>query len=550
MFIPKLFTCLKGYSKRSFFSDLNAATVVAVIAFPLAIALGISSGVEPGAALYTAVVGCFIVSLLGGSRVQIAGPTGAFVVIVYGIIQKHGISGLFFATILGGMIMIIMGLFRLGTLIKFIPYPITTGFTSGIAVVIFSTQIKDFLGLHVKTGENVPADFIHQWSFYIQHINTINWWAFSISILSFICIMLWPKISKRIPGSLIVVVLATLFSVAMKHISGNDIVDTIGSRFGEIKLSITPFDISAISFDTFKNLLLPSITIAILGSVESLLSAVVADGMIGGNHRSNMELVANGVANIVTGFTGGIPVTGAIARTAANVKNGGRTPIAGICSALILLAISVLFLPLIKLIPMCALAAILVGVAYNMGEWDYFVRFKTIPKSDYFVFIVTFLLTIFFDLVTGILVGLVLAAFLFMKRMVDISDTDLLGQIKDDRYDRPLPAYELPEKTVLYEVRGPFFFGAAEKFGKTMRSFKQEHKIIIMKMDKVPAIDATGLNAFMRFTSDAARGDCKIVVCGLDKQPRQLLVKAGAAVDIVDTIEEAIAKAKELILSL
>lgn len=549
MFVPKLFTCLKGYSKNSFFSDLNAAFVVAVIAFPLAIALGISSGVEPGAALYTAVVGCFIVSLLGGSRVQIAGPTGAFVIIVYGIIQKHGLSGLFFATILGGLIMVLMGLFRLGTLIKFIPYPITTGFTSAIAVVIFSTQIKDFLGLHIKTGESVPADFIHQWGFYLQHISAINWWAVGISIVSLAIIMVWPKIVKRLPGSLVVVVLSTLFCVIMKHVTGSDVVDTIGSRFGEIKLAVSFFDFKSISLDTVKALLLPSITIAILGSVESLLSAVVADGMIGGNHRSNMELVANGIANMATGFTGGIPVTGAIARTAANVKNGGRTPIAGICSAIVLLILSALLLPLIKLIPMCALAAILVGVAYNMGEWDYFVRFKTIPKSDYFVFIVTFLLTILFDLVTGILVGLVLAAFLFMKRMVDISQTDLLGNIKDEKHDNPLPTYELPDKTVLYEVRGPFFFGAAEKFGKTMRSFKQDHKVIIMKMDRVPAIDATGLNAFMRFSNDAAKRDCKIIVAGLDKQPSQLLHKEGAIVEIVSTMEEAIAKAKELSVS-
>lgn len=561
MLVPKLFTTLKGYRFQNFLSDLNAGAVVAVIAFPLAIALGIASGVAPGAALYTAIIGCFLVSLLGGSRVQIAGPTGAFVVIVYGIVQKYGISGLMLATMMGGLLMIFMGLIRLGSLIKFIPYPITTGFTAGIALVIFTTQLKDFFGLQLKQGEIFPAHFLQQWQFLLLHLKTVNLFAVGIALFSILLLLMWPRFVKKIPASLVVVVLTTTITLFLEKFLGRPPVDTIGSRFGSISLSVQLFDFHTLSLETVKNLFLPAMTIALLGSIESLLSAVVADGMIGGNHRSNMELIANGIANLTCGLTGGIPVTGAIARTAANVKNGGRTPVAGLLSALILLLLSLLLLPVIKLIPMASLAAILMVVAYNMGEWSYFVQFRKIPKSDYAVFLLTFFLTLFFDLIVGIFAGLMLASLLFMKRMANLSETinetDLLGQGKRDpqkehdwlKQDKPLPEYDLPPSVSLYEIRGPFFFGAAEKFATTMRSFKQDHSIIILKMDRVPAMDATGLNAFLRFKNEMQRRGCKIVVAGLNPQPKKFIKKEGAVVLLCDTIEEAIESVEKLLES-
>lgn len=559
MLVPKLFTTLKGYRFQHFLSDLNAGAVVAVIAFPLAIALGISSGVAPGAALYTAIVGCFLVSLLGGSRVQIAGPTGAFVVIVYGIIQKYSLSGLMLATMMGGIFMIFMGLIGLGSLIKYIPYPITTGFTSGIATVIFTSQMKDFFGIRIQQGEVFPAHFLQQWKFLLLHVQTINGFAVGIAFFSFLFLLLWPRFVKKIPASLVVVVLSTLFVVFLKKILGKAPVETIESRFGSISLSAQLFDFRTLSFDTVRTLFFPAITIALLGSIESLLSAVVADGMIGGNHRSNMELIANGIANLVCGLTGGIPVTGAIARTAANVKNGGRTPVAGLMSAILLLILSLLLLPVIKLIPMASLSAILVVIAYHMGEWSYFIQFKKIPKSDYAVFLLTFLLTLFFDLIVGIFAGLMLASLLFMKRMSNLSETinetDLLGHRKKENFkeydwskrDKPLPDYDLPPSVSLYEIRGPFFFGAAEKFATTMRSFKQEDSIIILKMDQVPAMDATGLNAFLRFKAEMQKHGCKIVIVGLNPQPKRFIKKEGAVVHFSETMDEAIEAVKQLL---
>jgi sulfate permease, SulP family len=406
MFVPKLITCLKNYSKQQFIKDFTAGLIVAIIAFPLSIALAIASGVSPEKGLYTAVIGGFIISFLGGSRVQIGGPTGAFIVIVYGIIEKYGFDGLMVATIIAGVILILMGILRFGSVIKYMPYAITTGFTCGIAVTIFSTQIKDFFGL---TMDKVPSEFIPKWTAYVKATNTIDMKSLLIGLLSIAIILYWPKITKKIPGTLAAIVVSTLVNLVF-----NLKVDTIGSRFGSISAKLPAVSVPHIDLNMVYNLLLPGITIAVLAGVESLLSAVVADGMVDGKHRSNMELVAQGTANIVSVLFGGIPVTGAIARTAANVKNGGRTPVAGIVHSIMLFAIMLVFLPYMKLVPMTTLAAILIVVSYNMGEWEEFKKLSKMAKSDASVFLVTFFLTILIDLVAAIGAGMALHLILVM----------------------------------------------------------------------------------------------------------------------------------------
>ncbi len=406
MFIPKLLTCLKDYSKDQLIKDLTAGLIVAIIAFPLSIALAIASGVSPEKGLYTAIIGGVIVSLLGGSRVQIGGPTGAFIVIVYGIIGEYGFDGLVIATIIAGVLLILMGLLRFGNLIKFIPYSIVTGFTSGIAITIFSTQIKDFLGLNM---DKVPSEFIPKWLAYFKSASTIDLKSLLIGALSIGIILIWPKISKKVPGTLASIIIATVINLAF-----NLKVETIGSRYGSISASLPTLSFPSINLAVIYKLLMPGITIAFLAGVESLLSAVVADGMVNGKHRSNMELIAQGTANIFSVLLGGIPVTGAIARTAANVKNGGRTPIAGIVHSISLFLIMLIFLPYMKLVPMTTLAAILIVVSYNMGEWEVFKDLFKMQKSDAVVFLVTFTLTILIDLVAAISVGMVLHLILSM----------------------------------------------------------------------------------------------------------------------------------------
>jgi SulP family sulfate permease len=537
MLVPKLVTCLKGYTKEQFLRDIVSGIIVAIIALPLSIALAIASGVSPEKGLYTAIFGGFIVSLLGGSRVQIGGPTGAFVVIVYGIVQKYGLDGLIVSTMMAGVFLIIIGFLKLGSFIKFIPSSITTGFTSGIAVVIFSTQIKDLLGLNIKA---VPSEFIGKWEAYISNIGTINFSATFIALLTLAIIIAWPKINKKIPGTFVAIIIVTIITSVFKLP-----INTIGKQFGHISSALPSFTLPKINMQMINELLMPSLTIAILGGVESLLSAVVADGMIGGRHRSNMELIAQGTANIFSAAFGGIPVTGAIARTAANVKNGGRTPVAGIVHSIGLLIILLICMPYVKLIPMSSLAAILVMVSYNMGEWTVFKKVFKAPKSDSLVFIVTFILTIVLDLVVAIGVGVVLASLLFMKKMAEVTEVKyVLDDIKDLE-DNSLNEYKsISENVAIYEITGPFFFGAASKFVSAIREMGQPPKILIVKMTKVPYMDSTAYNSFEMLNEMCTNNNTRLMILDAQEQPMKMLRKYGF-VDIIgeenfcSTLDEA-----------
>lgn len=545
MFIPKLFTCLKNYSKEQFIKDVTAGIIVAIIAFPLAIALAISSGVSPEKGLHTAIIGGFIISLLGGSRVQIGGPTGAFIVIVFGIIQKFGLDGLIVATLIAGIFLLIMGFFKFGSMIKYIPYPITTGFTSGIAITIFSTQIKDFLGL---TMDKVPSEFAPKWIAYFKSMNTINYKSLLVGALSLAIIIFWPKINKKIPGTLIAIIGATVLTSVL-HID----IETIGSRFGSISAALPTISIPNVNLNMIKELLVPGLTIAILAGVESLLSAVVADGMIGGKHRSNMELVAQGAGNICSALFGGIPVTGAIARTAANVKNGGRTPVAGIVHSVVLLIIMMLFLPYMKLVPMTCLAAILIMVSYNMGEWEAFKRLAKAPKSDAIVFLVTFFLTIFMDLVIAIGVGIVLSSFLFMRRMSDVTDIKcVLDASEDDDTLELSNDLKVSKDISFYEINGPFFFGAADKFVNVVREMSFASKVLILRMSHVPAMDASAYHALDMLYDMCKKNNTMLILSELQEQPYSMLKKYGF-VDLIgeenfcENTEEGILRANALL---
>ncbi|WMJ80784.1 sulfate permease [Clostridium sp. MB40-C1] len=520
MLVPKLFTCMKGYTKEQFIKEIIAGFIVAVIALPLSIALAIASGVSPEKGLYTAIIGGFIVSFFGGSRVQIGGPTGAFIIIVYGIVQKYGITGLTVATMMAGIFLIIMGIFKFGHAIKYIPYPITTGFTSGIAVCIFSTQIKDLFGLSIQT---VPAQFIPKWASYISHASTINLQATFIGILSIAIILLWPKINKKVPGTLIALIVTTLMTIFFKLN-----IETIGSRFGNISSKLPTIAVHNINMSMINELILPALTIAILAAIESLLSAVVADGMIGGNHRSNMELVAEGLANLFSGLFGGIPVTGAIARTAANVKNGGRTPITGIFHAIFLLLIMLLFMPYVKLVPMTSLAAILIVVSYNMGDWQVFKRLKKAPKSDAVVFLIAFFLTVLLDLVVAIGIGVVVASFLFMKRMADYAEVKCLVNEEDDEdYMQLINTVEKPDEISFYEIKGPFFFAAASKFVGVTKGLKAKQNVLILKMSKVSTIDATGYHELENLYEICKSQNTELIILKLKKPVLKVLEKYG-----------------------
>lgn len=539
-FQPKIMSILGNYTKQQFFKDVTAGVIVAIIALPLSIALAISSGVSPEQGLFTAIVAGFLISLLGGSRVQIGGPTGAFMVIVYGIVKQYGMDGLIASTIMAGIIMVILGLFKMGSIIKFIPYPITTGFTSGIALVIFSSQIKDFFGL--KIGE-VPAEFVLKWKIYIENFNTFNIESLALGILSLIIIIFWPKINKKIPGTLIALVVSTLLASFFSLD-----VETIGSKFGHISSSLPAPSLPQISFDAFKNLVAPAFTIAILGSVESLLSAVVADGMINGKHRSNMELVAQGIANVGSGIFGGIPATGAIARTVANIKNGGRTPVAGMVHAVTLLFILVTFMPLASMIPLSSLAAVLVIVAYNMSEWRAFKALFKAPKSDIFILMTTFFLTVFLDLVKAIEIGMVISALLFMKRMSDVAKIEELD-LSQENFD--LKADEMPENVQVYEVNGPFFFGAADKFMDTLKGIGSHVDFVVLGLEKVPAMDATAIQAFRIFIEICKKNKTRLVLHGIQTQPQDVLEKSElyeiiGSENIFDNLEDALEYVKRL----
>jgi SulP family sulfate permease len=548
MFVPKLFVTLKSYTRKQFAADLIAGIVVGIVALPLAIAFAIASGVSPEKGLYTAIVAGFIISALGGSRVQIGGPTGAFIVIVYGIVQKYGVDGLTMATLIAGVMLIIMGLARLGSVIKFIPYPLIVGFTSGIALIIFSSQIKDFMG--IKMGD-VPADFIDKWTSYFHSIDYINWYAVVISAGTVLLTVGFAKITHRIPGSLIAILLATL-AVYLFQLP----VDTIGSRFGAIPSSLPTPHMPGMSWIVIKNLIRPAFTIALLGAIESLLSAVVADGMIGGNHKSNMELVAQGIANIFSPIFGGIPATGAIARTATNIKNGGRTPVAGMIHALTLLAIMLLVGKWATLIPLSCLAGILVVVAYNMSEWRSFVSILKTSRSDAAVLLATFGLTVFVDLTVAIEVGMVAAAFLFMRRMTQISNVDVVTQELNDKSDsddpKAISKYKVPKGVEVFEINGPFFFGAAYKFKDSMRFVENSPKVLIIRMRHVPVIDATGLHTLELVFDEAKRMGTKFVISGIqpgvykELEKSHLIDKIGRE-NILTVIEDALERAEEIV---
>jgi len=525
LFKPKFFSLVKTFTKEQIIKDITAGVVVAIIALPLSIALAIASGATPEKGLHTAIIAGFLISFLGGSRVQIGGPTGAFVIIVFNIIQKYGYDGLLVATIMAGVFLIIFGLLKLGTFIRLIPYPITTGFTSGIAVVIFTTQIKDFLGLSI---DKMPSGFISMWKIFLLNIHSINYWAFGIALASLTLILLWPKITDKIPGSLVAVILSSIFVYFF-----NMPVETIGSRFGEISSSLPSISIPQVSIEQIEHLIMPAMTIALLAGIESLLSAVVADGMIGGAHRPNTELIAQGVANIASASFGGLPATGAIARTAANVNNGGRTPLAGMTHAVVLLVMLVLLMPLAKYIPMAALAAILVFVAYNMSEWHSFKMLLKAPKSDITVLLVTFFLTVLIDLVVAIEIGMIFAALLFMKRMSDVTSERLRfshDKITDDnielKYFLERKNIHLPKGIGIYEINGPFFFGIADKFLENALQYRKPVPVLIIRMRHVPAMDATALHALRRLLARCKEVGTRMILSEVNEQPMKTMTKA------------------------
>lgn len=523
-----------------------AGLIVGIVALPLAIAFAIASGVSPEKGLVTAVIAGFIISAFGGSRVQIGGPTGAFIVIVYGIVQTYGTSGLIIATFMAGIMLVIMGIARLGSVIKFIPHPLITGFTSGIALIIFSSQIKDFFGLQMGA---VPADFIDKWKAYFLHLSTVNIASISIAVATGGIVFLWPRVTHKVPGSLIAILLTTAI-VQFFHLP----VETIGSKFGNIPSSLPAPEIPHIDFATIKELIQPAFTIALLGGIESLLSAVVADGMIGGNHKSNMELVAQGAANIFSSVFGGIPATGAIARTATNVKNGGRTPVAGITHAVVLLLIMLFVAKWAALIPMATLAGILVVVAYNMSEWESFLSVLKGPKSDVAVMITTFLLTVLIDLTVAIEIGMVLAAFLFMRKMIKFSDVSMLTKgIDGDNtgYDKEsLENYQIPAEVEVFEISGPLFFGAAHKFKDAIKFIEKPPKVLIIRMRKVPIIDATGIKTIEEVHKESKHRHTKLILSEVlsrqvmeELKDARLLFTIGKA-NVTETFTEALERSR------
>lgn len=545
--VPKLYTSLQDYDRSQLIRDASAGVIVGIVALPLAIAFAIASGVTPDRGLWTAIVAGLIISALGGSRVQIGGPTGAFVVVVYSVVHQYGIDGLIVATFMAGVLLVIFGLARFGAAIKFIPHPVVTGFTSGIALIIFAAQVRDLLGLEMP---DVPPGFIDKWVAY-THAAGMNWTAVALSALSIAIILLWPRISKRIPSPFVALIAATAIAQIF------DLpVETIGSRFGEISASLPRPQLPDLSFAQVTALVGPAFTIALLGAIESLLSAVVSDGMIGGRHRSNMELVAQGVANIASASFGGIPATGAIARTATNVKNGGRTPVAGIVHAVTLLIITVAFGKWAALIPMCVLAAILTVVAYHMSEWRAFAAEFSSPKSDVLVLLATFTLTVLVDLTVAIEVGMVLAAFLFIKRMAEVTNISAVTrEIEDEEVEISDPnavsTRRVPKGTEVYEINGPFFFGAAETFKDTLARIADKPKVLIIRMRNVLALDSTGMHALKDVVHRSRKDGTYVLLSDVHMQP--LVALTGSAVleeigreNLFGNLDDALERARTL----
>ena len=557
MFVPKIVTALKTYDRAQLLSDTIAGMIVGVVALPLAIAFAVASGVTPDRGLWTAVIAGFLISALGGSRVQIGGPTGAFVVIVYGIVQQHGIAGLTIATFMAGVILVIMGVAKLGGMVKFIPHPVITGFTAGIAVIIFSGEIKDLLGLEMGA---VPADFVGKWGAYASHSAGFTPAAVGVSALTLAVIFLWPKVNRRIPGLFVGLLVAPAVARLM-----NLPVETIGSRFGELSTSFPPAELPRISFATVTALVGPAFTIALLAAIESLLSAVVADGMIGGRHRSNLELVAQGVANMVTPLFGGIPATGAIARTATNVTNGGRTPVAGIVHAITLLLITLFVGRWASLIPMATLAAILVVVSYHMSGWRTFLAELRSPKSDVLVLLTTFSLTVLVDLTVAISVGMVLAAFLFIRRMAEV--TNVSAVTKELSEEEPSDAMggdlyqtdpngirrrRIPSGVEVFEINGPFFFGAEEMFKATLEQIADKPKVLVIRMRDVLALDSTGMHALKDVVHRSRKDGTTVLLADVHMQP--LVALTGSSVldeigreNIFSNMDDALARARSIV---
>lgn len=550
-FQPALFHSLRTYNKEKFLADLMAGLIVGIVALPLAIAFGIASGVTPEKGIYTAIIAGFIISFLGGSTVQIGGPTGAFIVIVYGIVEQYGVQGLAIATVLAGIMLLMMGLLKLGAIIKFIPFPIVVGFTSGIALTIFSTQIKDFFGL---TTPSLPSGFVEKWSIYFEYFGTINWWAALVAFLSVAIIVLTPKVSRKIPGSLVALVVMTIAVYLLKEFGGVTGIETIGDRF-VINSQLPEIEQIPISLASIRILFPAAFTIAMLGAIESLLSAMVADGVTGKKHNSNVELAAQGIANIITPFFGGIPATGAIARTMTNINNGGRTPVAGIIHAVVLLLVVLFLGDLTRHIPMACLAGVLVVVAYNMSEWRMFLSLSKQSKDTRAVLLTTFLLTVIFDLTIAIGFGLILAVFTFLKRMnqtTQVSRTTGSIDMTKEMESRPEHMQEevlhLPPGVEVYEIEGPFFFGVANKFDEVMRDLHGHSHIRIIRMRRVPFIDSTGLNNLEALCSNSKKEKIQIILSGVKDNVREKIERSTipgiiGKENICDNIHRAVERA-------
>ncbi len=559
-FKPKLFSTLKNYNRKQLTTDLLAGIIVGIVALPLAIAFGIASGVTPEKGIITAIVAGLIVSVFGGSKVQIGGPTGAFIIIIYGIIQQYGFEGLTIATLLAGVFLIMFGVLHLGTIIKYIPYPIVVGFTSGIALTIFTTQIKDLFGL---TMTSVPSDFIEKWIAYVGSFPTIDWWSAAVGMGSVAVIALWPKVAfgkllRKLPGSLIAIIVMTIAALLLKQYAGVTTIDTIGDRFS-ISNQLPGAQVPELTWDVIKGLVAPAFTIAILGAIESLLSATVADGVIGDRHNSNTELIAQGFANLASPIFGGIPATGAIARTMTNINNGGRTPVAGIIHAAVLLLIFLFLMPLAQYIPMACLAGVLVIVSYNMSGWRSFVSILKNPKSDVIVLWVTFLLTVIFDLTIAIEVGLICACLLFMRRMAETTDVKVISDEinpEEENSDFQLGNLEhltIPEGVEVYEINGPYFFGAGNKFEEIMGALRhQRPKVRIIRMRKVPFVDSTGIHNLTNLCLMSQAEGIQVVLSGVNPTVQTVLHRAGfdrmlGEDNICSHIDIALDRARQLV---
>jgi len=553
-FKPKMFSAIRNYNKQTFMADFMAGIIVGIVALPLAIAFGIASGVSPEKGIITAIVAGLMISVFGGSKVQIGGPTGAFIVIVYGIIQQYGIQGLTIATLMAGVFLILLGVLRLGTIIKYIPYPIVVGFTSGIAVTIFTTQIKDLLGMTIEGG--VPSDFIEKWGTYLYNIGNIDLWSTLVGIVSVVIIAVTPRFSKKVPGSLVAIIVMTVAALLLKQYAGITSIETIGDRFS-INSTLPGAVVPELTWETIKGLVGPAVTIAVLGAIESLLSATVADGVIGDHHNSNTELIGQGIANIASPLFGGIPATGAIARTMTNINNGGRTPIAGIVHAVVLLLIFLFLMPLAQYIPMACLAGVLVVVSYGMSGWRSFMAMLRNPKSDITVLLLTFFLTIIFDLTVAIEFGLICACLLFMRRMAETTDVhavlDEIDLNEDADMERGnLEHLTIPEGVEVYEINGPYFFGAGNRFEDIMARYGRRPKVRIIRMRKVPFIDSTGLHNLENMCLMSQKEGITVVLSGVNPKVEGVLKRNHferivGEQNICNHIDLALARANELV---